>query len=174
MLSRIHGFPEGVTEPFWHFPDDSQLKAHPTYAAAKAGDMAAAVQVISDLAFPLLIRVRRQFSAGVCFVAPHAREASGDNAIPQVLAQACAMVGAGEADTDIVQAKSNPVTAMKSNKSLGSSPLPSPPTKPTTSLASARLTRSEIDSLRQGKKQIADYAQKALKDRVDAALDLPL
>ncbi len=52
MLSRIHGFPEGVTEPFWHFPDDSQLKAHPTYAAAKAGDMAASVQVISDLAFP--------------------------------------------------------------------------------------------------------------------------
>jgi hypothetical protein len=52
MPSRVLGFPEGVTEPFWYFPDDSQLKAHPTYAAAKAGDMAAAVQLISDLALP--------------------------------------------------------------------------------------------------------------------------
>jgi hypothetical protein len=33
----------------------------------------------------------------------HACEATGDNAIPQVLAQACAMVADGEADTDIVQ-----------------------------------------------------------------------
>jgi len=67
-------------------------------------------------------------------------------------------------------AKSNPATAMKSKKSSASIPLPSPQMKPATSLASARLTRSEIDSLRQGKKQIADYAQKALKDKVAAAL----
>jgi hypothetical protein len=52
---------------------------------------------------------------------------------------------------------------------LAATPLLSPPTKPTISLASARLTRSEIDSLRQGKKRIAAYAQKAFKDRVAAA-----
>jgi hypothetical protein len=65
---------------------------------------------------------------------------------------------------------SNPATAMKSNKSSVSTPPPSPPTKPTTSLVFARLTRSEIDSLRQGKKQISAYAQKALQDRVSTAL----
>ena len=124
MPSRVHGFPDGLIAPLWHFSDDSLLKAHPSYTAAKAGDMTAAVQLISDLAFPFL----------------------------SIL---------------------NPVMAMKSKKSSASSPLLSPPTKPTTSLASARLTRSEIDSLRQGKKQIADYAQKALKGKVSAALGLP-
>ena len=44
---------------------------------------------------------------------------------------------------------------------------------PTPSLASARLTRSEIDSLRQGKKQIADYAQKAFQDKISKVLGLP-
>lgn len=37
------------------------------------------------------------------FIAPHAREAAGDNAIPQVLATASAIVAQGEVETDIVQ-----------------------------------------------------------------------
>lgn len=36
-------------------------------------------------------------------MAPHAREASGDNAIPQVLAEVCALVAGAKADIDIVQ-----------------------------------------------------------------------
>lgn len=250
MPSRIHAFPSEVVEPIWLFPDDSRLKAHASYTAAKAGDVAAAVELVSDLGFPFLGEIRDQLAVDACFVAPHAREATGDNAIPQVLAQACAMLSGGEADTDIVQisrvfhtgadpmeriatraefeglvmpgrphvlvddvttmggtlaelanyihthggnvaavlvlvnagrikqlhpknqlfAKSNPATAMKSKKSSTSIPLPSPQMKPAISSASARLTRSEIDSLRQGKKQIADYAQKALKDKVSEAL----
>jgi len=59
---------------------------------------------------------------------------------------------------------------MKSKKSLESLPVPSLPTKQTTSLVSKRLTRSEIDSLRQGKKLISDYAQKVLSVKVKAAL----
>jgi hypothetical protein len=38
----------------------------------------------------------------------------------------------------------------------------SPPTKPNISLVSRRLTKSEIDALRQRKKFIADYVQKEL------------
>jgi len=75
MPSRVHGFPDGLIAPLWHFSDDSLLKAHPAYTAAKAGDMAAAVQLISDLAFPFLIQIRELFHADICFVAPHAREA---------------------------------------------------------------------------------------------------
>jgi hypothetical protein len=56
------------------------------------------------------------------------------------------------------------------NTSSAFAQTPSLPTGLTISSASARLTRSEIDSLRQGKKQIADYAQKALKDKIAAAL----
>lgn len=61
-------------------------------------------------------------------------------------------------------------THMKSKKSSESSPTPLPPTKQTTSLVSSRLTKSEIDSLRRGKKQISDYAQKELSVKVKAAL----
>ena len=103
MASRIHAFPPEVVEPIWLFPDDSTLKAHVGYKDAKAGDVAAAVALVSDLAFPFLCEVRDRLPASACFVAPHAREATGDNAIPQVLAQACAMLTGGEADTDIVQ-----------------------------------------------------------------------
>jgi hypothetical protein len=40
---------------------------------------------------------------------------------------------------------------------------PSPQTKPSTLLDSTRLTKSEIDSLRQNKKLISDYVQKELQ-----------
>jgi hypothetical protein len=42
--------------------------------------------------------------------------------------------------------------------------------KPIISSAFAQLSISEIDLLRRGKKEISDYAQRALKDRVAAAL----
>ena len=64
----------------------------------------------------------------------------------------------------------NPVMQRKSPNSSAFSPMPLPPTKPPTSSASVRLTRSEIDSLRQGKKQIADYAQNALKSSIAKAV----
>lgn len=43
---------------------------------------------------------------------------------------------------------------------------PLPPTKQTTSLASGRLTRSEIDSLRLKKKQLNDYGLKAFRRKM--------
>jgi len=60
-------------------------------------------QLISDLALSFIYDHRHQFSKNHIFVAPHAREASGDNAIPQVLAEVCALVAGAKADTDIVQ-----------------------------------------------------------------------
>ena len=52
---------------------------------------------------------------------------------------------------------------MKSSKSSASMLTPSPQMKPSNSLDSARLTKSEIDSLRQNKKLISDYVQKELE-----------
>jgi hypothetical protein len=48
-------------------------------------------------------KCRRIISA--IFVAPHAHEALGNNAIPHVFATLCAMVAEGNVDTDIVQVK---------------------------------------------------------------------
>jgi hypothetical protein len=52
--------------------------------------------------------------------------------------------------------------AMQSGKSSKSTPRRSPPSKRNTSLASEHLTKSEIEALRRGKRQIDDYAQEHL------------
>jgi hypothetical protein len=52
---------------------------------------------------------------------------------------------------------------MKSSKSLASKSMPSQQMKTSTALASVRLTKSEIDSLRQNKKLISDFVQKELQ-----------
>ena len=57
---------------------------------------------------------------------------------------------------------------MNSPKSSASSLQRSQPTKPITLWASPQLTASEIDSLRRGKKSIADYVQKELPAQLKA------
>lgn len=100
---REHGFPAAASQPFFLFTDDAALKAHPGYRAAKAGDKVAAVNVVWDLASDYLGTVVRQLPRNVTYVAPFAREATGDNAIPQVLAAACAALAGGKVDNEIVQ-----------------------------------------------------------------------
>ena len=101
---RRLGFPEDVHKPFWLSDDDHALKSHPGYRRAKSGDEKAAADLISDLATDFAVRIRKRLPSDVIFVAPHAYEAAGDNAIPQVFAAACAMIAQGKTDTDIVQA----------------------------------------------------------------------
>ena len=61
---------------------------------------------------------------------------------------------------------------MNSLKSLASKPVLSPPTKPAILSDSVRLTKSEIDSLRQNKKLISDYVQKEFQASLGAKLAL--
>ncbi len=100
---RKIGFPETIIEPFFLFRKDIELKAHPAYALAKSGDADAAIALVGDLAWDFVSRVSAMCPPDTIFVAPHAREATGDNAIPQVLASACAVLAHGEVDVDIVQ-----------------------------------------------------------------------
>jgi len=60
---------------------------------------------------------------------------------------------------------------MKSEKSSESSRLLLPLMKQTTSSVSDRLTKSEIASLRQRKKEISDYARKELSGKIRLALN---
>ena len=55
-------------------------------------------RLLRDLAADFIKDTARQFGDSVLFVAPHAREASGDNAIPQMLATALAIASGGRAD----------------------------------------------------------------------------
>ena len=82
---------------------DLQLKAHVAYPRAKAGDEAAALDLLLDMAVAWLYEQRARFAPGLLYVAPHAQEATGDNAIPQALAAVCAAVWGGKAEIGIVQ-----------------------------------------------------------------------
>lgn len=99
---RRLGFPPSV-KILSAFTDDAPLKAHPTYRDAKGGDGEAATDLVVKLGLPLLNQVRDSFDADLTFVAPHAQEALGDNAIPQVLATALSLFADGVVDYEIVQ-----------------------------------------------------------------------
>jgi len=101
-MIRSYGFPEQVLV-LSLFRKDSELKSHDRYVAAKGGDPVAALDLIVDLALPWLLEHQVRFEQPCVFVAPHATEVSGDNAIPQTLAAVCASVFKGMVDTTIVQ-----------------------------------------------------------------------
>lgn len=61
---------------------------------------------------------------------------------------------------------------MNSSKSLASQSVHSQQTKPNTSWDSAQLTKSEIESLRQGKKSISDYVQREFQTSIQPKLEL--
>jgi hypothetical protein len=81
----------------------SNPKTHPAYIKAKAGDWQSALTLVSDIALAGIYAQRNTFDSDCIFVAPFACEASGDNAIPQVFAEVCAIVFGATADQTIVQ-----------------------------------------------------------------------
>lgn len=101
-MQRSFGFPSG-TQSLFLFEKDANLKASSSYSSAKAGSEQAAVALLIDLALPWLYEHRERFEPGLIFVAPHAREATGDNAIPQSLAAVCALMYRGVVDSEVVQ-----------------------------------------------------------------------
>ena len=101
-MIRSLGFPASITT-LHLFTQDALLKAHPAYRQAKAGDRDAALELVLDVSVDWLGAHRFRFKPGLRFVAPHAQEATGDNAIPQTLASVCAELFDGCVDTEIVQ-----------------------------------------------------------------------
>ena len=95
--------PRSLPEPLWLGRNDAALKAHASYRAAKSGDAAAAARLVIDLTMPMLRRAAAVFRPGLIAIAPHAIEATGENAIPTVLATAVAAATGGETDPDVVQ-----------------------------------------------------------------------
>lgn len=101
-MIRSKGFPSGVL-PLYLFESDGPLKAHSAYRQAKAGEGNAALGLVIDLAVAWLYEKKERFEPGMVFIAPHAQEATGDNAIPQTLASVCAAIYKGSTDTEVVQ-----------------------------------------------------------------------
>ncbi|WP_229657300.1 phosphoribosyltransferase [Burkholderia pseudomallei] len=103
-LIRSQGFPADMPAPLFRYKTDKELKEHPRYTEAKAGSTDAAISVVYDVAMPLINEAAGKLPPDLVYVAPHAIEATGDNAIPQVLAAALAVFAKGIVDEDIVQA----------------------------------------------------------------------
>jgi hypothetical protein len=104
MRIRSHPFPDAAALPYWLWDDDQLLKAHPAYQQAKAGEQDAAIDLIWELAIEFLSGLQAKLPLELSYVAPYAREATGDNAIPLMLASACSEILHGEVETEIVQA----------------------------------------------------------------------
>lgn len=101
MLREV-GFSGGFRVVYL-FDSDATIKAHAMYYEAKAGDPEAALRLVRDLALRWLFVNDSWFQPGSIYVAPHAKEAGGDNAIPQTLASICATIFRGSVDREIVQ-----------------------------------------------------------------------
>lgn len=101
-MLRTMGFPAGI-DALSLFSSDAGIKSHARYVDAKAGNAAAALDLVIDVAVSWLYGHSQRFEPSCLFVAPHAKEATGDNAIPQTLAAVCATMFRGHADTDVVQ-----------------------------------------------------------------------
>lgn len=101
-MERIYSLP--ASSKHYHcFERDSCIKSHSQYTAAKAGNEAAAIQLIEELSVSFLRQLTDKFPKGCTFVSPYAKEATGDNAIPLILSLYCAELFSGISETDIVQ-----------------------------------------------------------------------
>ncbi|MBP6077702.1 MAG: phosphoribosyltransferase [Xanthomonadales bacterium] len=100
---RSLAIPALIQPPLSIFREDRAIKSHPAYADAKAGNIDAAIQLVRDLAEPLKA-LADLFDETTIFVAPHAEESAGDNAIPIVLSAFLAEYRSALLDDEIVQA----------------------------------------------------------------------
>lgn len=101
-MERIYSFP--TTAKHYHcFTKDADIKCHADYTAAKAGCKEAAFRLVKDLGLDFLQSLQGVFPADTNYVAPYAKEATGDNAIPLLLSLMAADLLDGHSEQDIVQ-----------------------------------------------------------------------
>lgn len=101
---RTHKIPAAVGEILTSYFNINQVKAHPDYAAAKAGDKPSAARLVKSLVKEETISAAKdRFGEGVLYAYPHALEASGTNMIPAALANYYAQKTGGKIAAPIVQ-----------------------------------------------------------------------
>lgn len=101
-MERIYPLPKDA-QHYHLFELDNEIKAHKDYVAAKAGDEDAAFRLVINLALTWLQGLKQAMPTNCIFVAPYAKEATGDNAIPLILSLVCSELFLGLSDTEIVQ-----------------------------------------------------------------------
>ncbi|PZV04577.1 MAG: conjugal transfer protein TraN [Cyanobium sp.] len=155
MRIRSHPFPDAAALPYWMWDDDQPLKAHPAYRKAKAGEQEAAIDLVWDLTIEFLAGLQAKLPLELTYVAPYAREATGDNAIPLMLASACAEILHGDVETEIVQASRVFHTGAKAMERLLLRPQFDGPVTPGT----AYVLVDDVTCLGGTLAELADYVQ---------------
>nr|WP_272904202.1 anti-CBASS Acb1 family protein [Xanthobacter agilis] len=101
---RTDGVPREAGEVVSSFTSDAEMKAHPAYAAAKAGDPDAAVEIVRDLMKPEVIaKAGKRFGPDAVYAPVLAVEATGRNKIPVMMAARLAEETGAQADALVVQ-----------------------------------------------------------------------
>lgn len=102
IMERLYSFPIDAKH-FHQFESDECIKAHPAYTKAKAGNPESAFKLVTEISVGFIKRLTGEFPVGTNYVAPFAKEATGDNAIPLLLSILCSQILQGNNETDIVQ-----------------------------------------------------------------------
>ena len=89
----------------WIHSNESDVKHHEFYGAAKAGDVGAAIQLVYDTMSDGVLEQLVEFcrEQNPVLVSVHAEEAVGVNAIPEVLADGLAYILAWDLEQEVVQ-----------------------------------------------------------------------
>lgn len=99
------GWPVEFPDVVIHSPE-SDVKQHPSYEAAKSGDVEAAIELIagtvSDEAIEALVEIGSAWSP--VLISVHAEERVGVNAIPEVMADYLGQILGWSVEGDVVQA----------------------------------------------------------------------
>ena len=94
-----HGFPDVILHA-----EESVVKKHPSYAAAKAGDTDAAVELIhATLSLTAINKISEMFPAQTHLLAVQALETEGVNLIPAALAEGLSRLLALPVATGVIQ-----------------------------------------------------------------------
>ena len=98
-------YPWDLFPPVWIHANESTVKQHPSYRAAKSGDPDAAYLLVDALLNPIIVEQLADTFAQQkpTLVSAHAVEGSGVNAIPEALADMLARQLGWPADNGIVQ-----------------------------------------------------------------------
>jgi hypothetical protein len=90
--------------PVWIHAEESVVKKHADYGAAKAGSVRAAVRLVRETMNVALVgELRRQVPDGAVLVPVHAAEMAGVNVIPVALAKAIAQTLGWSVQLDVIQ-----------------------------------------------------------------------
>lgn len=102
--ARRNPIPAEIKQVIQSYFNTVQLKKHPDYDAAKAGDTPSAARLVQDMVKPESIdELKKIVRPGDIFVAAHAVEASGKNKIPLAMAHYYAIETGAKVTYGIVQ-----------------------------------------------------------------------